>query len=232
MDLSSLLTELMDQQERRKRDLVNSLQHMESEQQVKQQDFWLLQYQKLLDVRDADDASASALDPQLGYQLLTHGVIHLLPFLARLLRTAKCDGDLRAIDEARLKEAGIRSAADRRSILQAIEMYCAAAATVLSECHAISEDEPSAPLSVSCSDAVNDEETNIADREPNGETKEPEPSSHTIEGLAECVVCMEKPVRVAETFFAHLDIFDKNAFILSICRVKPFFCRVVICAAA
>lgn len=192
LDLSALLVDLMDQQDRRKQQLIGGLQRMQNEQQVQQSDFWLLQYQKLLDSRppSADD---SALDPHLGLQLLEHGVVHLLPFLSALLRTsAKAGGadGWRSIDDGRLAQAGVRSASDRVQVLRAIEAFYAATAerstSARSAC-VVGDDAGEEAAEASCGATGASAE---ASAPPAGVQVE-----ETTEGLAECVVCMERAVR-------------------------------------
>lgn len=180
MDLSALLVDLMDQQDRRKQQLISGLQRMQAEQQDRQSDFWLLQYQKLLDARPPSDLE---LDPRLGLQLLTHGVVHLLPFLSGLLRTSgKVGADgWRSIDDGQLAQVGVRSAAERVQVLRAIEAYYAAGEYPLSDAR------PDA-------DGGDDE---CGATTASAEASAPPPTrqaEETVTGLAECVVCMERAV--------------------------------------
>lgn len=183
MDLTCLLADLMDQQDRRKQHLLDSLQRLEAEQQVKQHDFWLLQYQQLLDVRPAERAP-QALDPQLGWQLLTHGVIHLLPFLSQLLQTAGGKTGEQPIDDDGLLAAGVRAPADRVKVLRAVEAFRAGRQRTeeaeADDCAEVCARPTAEPMR--------------SGPETAGPTAPPEA------GGAECVVCLEQAVSIVEYF--------------------------------
>lgn len=203
MDLTGLLADLLDQQDRRKKQLLDGLQRMESEQQVKQHDFWLLQYQKLLDARPADEAPG-ALDPRLGWQLLTHGVVHLLPFLSRFLRSTSGGYggvDLREIDDDQLLAVGVRDVTDRVRILRAFEAFCAerdSAAKGADECGSVCARTVEPTRGVDADDVAG-------------------PTAPLEEGVAECVVCLERAVSLLAGLNADNRICSTCAF--WICRV-------------
>lgn len=82
-NLTMVLLDLMDQQEKRKHQLLETLSAMEN--QRTEDDFWLIQYQKLLDQREVMQNSQASIDPILGYHFLLNGVVHVVPFLLKNL---------------------------------------------------------------------------------------------------------------------------------------------------
>ncbi|KAJ9589869.1 hypothetical protein L9F63_017024, partial [Diploptera punctata] len=88
--LSMLLLDLLSQQAERRQQLLNTLTEMErrrwvvEEGESKDSDFWLRQYQRLLDSRPSNlTEMEQTLDPLLAHYLVLAGVIHCLPFLVR-----------------------------------------------------------------------------------------------------------------------------------------------------
>lgn len=107
-------------------------------------------------------------DPALSQALLMNGVIHCLPFLAKVTQSV-CD--TRCITEDDLIETGIHDRADRVRILDAFQVYEKTSKTA--EVEAV----PSAP------------------ELPMEEASAPLPDNiHSI-STSECVICMENDVR-------------------------------------
>lgn len=114
--------ELMAQQDLRKKELIDILTKMENERDDRK-DFWLLQYQRLLDSQPENVDFDSSIDPELGYNFLANGVVHCLPFLSRLWQDkSKTWAEL---DDEDLREAGIRKESDRCGILKSIAQFLA-----------------------------------------------------------------------------------------------------------
>lgn len=110
---------MLQQQSARKQELLNSIKFIELQKDDQQQDFWLLQYQKLIDSQPKSLAYSSCnIDPQLGYQFLINGVIHYIPLLANVFQ--QCDGNYLKITDDNLMEAGVKNANDRTEILKSI----------------------------------------------------------------------------------------------------------------
>lgn len=169
MQLTGILMNLLDQQESRKKELLDTLCAMESQRTLDQQDFWLLQYQKLLDSQPLEYSSKIAsIDPSLGYYFLCNGVIHCLPFLQKLFQNMKLL--IEDVTEEDLKNAGIKSENDRMNILKSIKEYV----------NSRFEKPTTAPL----------QELETAE-----EATEIEEDNTVISSLlSECVVCMEENV--------------------------------------
>nr|CAD7586028.1 unnamed protein product [Timema genevievae] len=110
--LSAMLVDLLSQQADRRRQLLNTLDEMERRRWISDQekgeksdeDFWLLQYQRLLDSRPYSLVEMErSLDPMLAQHLVVYGAIHCLPFLAQW--------------------AGVTLAQDRAAILEAVNSF-------------------------------------------------------------------------------------------------------------
>lgn len=151
-------------------------------QKQNEQDFWLLQYQKLLDSQPSELCiKSSHLDPLLGYQFLVNGVVHCLPFLSKLWQNYQ--ENITAISDDDLQLAGVKNSRDRRNILKSIAEY-------------------SSQQSVPNASAPLDDSTNKGKETPTAPIDSPIESKsidqQKLEMLAECVVCMEESVRNME----------------------------------
>lgn len=178
-------------------------------QKRNEEDFWLLQYQKLIDSRPADHSAMSEqLDPQLGYQLLLHGVIHCLPFLAKLLQT-KCMELCDVTDDA-LTKCGVRNEADRKSISKAIWQYSSMM------------EAPRSSSVESCEVATETTATVTAPNAIGSSSSEPSDT----EMLTECVVCMENSVSLLNQFFRQFNYIELKSH-----SAKSYSCLADICAA-
>ncbi|XP_049826886.1 E3 ubiquitin-protein ligase LRSAM1-like isoform X1 [Schistocerca gregaria] len=122
--LSHLLVKLMGQQEERRKQLLRTLNEMERRRpsdKESQADFWLMQYQRLLDSRPPSLVDLERnLDPALGHHLVMAGVVHCLPFLSEWVHDTKRLEELTDYD---LIQAGIKSSEDRAAIKKATMEY-------------------------------------------------------------------------------------------------------------
>jgi hypothetical protein len=101
--------------------------------QSKDGDFWLRQYQSLLDCRPSYLVQTDqALDPMLANHLVLAGVIHYLPFLARWVHSPQALQDVR---DTMLKESGVTQSETRAAILKAVRLYLEERATVADKVH-------------------------------------------------------------------------------------------------
>ncbi|XP_019766532.2 E3 ubiquitin-protein ligase LRSAM1 isoform X4 [Dendroctonus ponderosae] len=136
LNLSRLLTDLLAQQKERRAQLLSTLQIMEEHSAEDSEDFWLRQYQRLLEKLPEGLSQAQRnIDPKLAEMLLANGVLHCLPFLAKL---TQCQSNTKSITEQHLLEAGVKIPADRLKILDALQLY--------SKEHISCEHAPSAPV--------------------------------------------------------------------------------------
>lgn len=126
-----LLMDLIHQQNKRRSQLLSTLKALDENKETAIEDFWLRQYQGLLNRLPLGLSEAQRnLDPNLCQELLIAGVIHCLPFLAKLIQ---CKRDLTKITDEDLLENGIESSSERQKILKVFQHYSA------------SEKTPSAP---------------------------------------------------------------------------------------
>lgn len=173
----------MEQQSARKRELLDTLVCLESQRENEQRDFWLLQYQKLLDAQPGEQSfRASSIDPMLGYNFLLNGVVHCIPFLSRLWQSNKCN--IMDITDNDLIEAGIKNASDREKILQSINDFLklekpsqVSEAIPTPQVHAQKPTDP--PPSAPQTEQPNSNES---------------PTDAASEMESECVICMEESV--------------------------------------
>lgn len=178
MRLTYVLMDLLEQQESRKKQLFDTLLSMEA-QKRNEEDFWLLQYQRLLDSRPLEfSIKSNSIDPLLGYNFLVNGVIHCLPFLQKLWQNN--DICLEKLSAEKLEAAGIRDEKDQKLILKSIEDFIK---DNTQRGVIVTPVEPTAPIK--------------ADEEPQPkpsvvDTERP-PDSETI---SECVICMEQSVKI------------------------------------
>ncbi|CAG9854751.1 unnamed protein product [Phyllotreta striolata] len=119
--LSVLLVDLLEQQKQRRSQLISTMQMMEESNIESEEDFWLRQYQRLLDkLPEGLSHAQKNIDPLLAQCLLFNGVIHCLPFLANL---TQCQKKIQFISDEDLLKAGVLCGNERLKILDAFQMY-------------------------------------------------------------------------------------------------------------
>lgn len=181
----------MEQQSARKRELLDTLMCLEAQRENEQRDFWLLQYQKLLDAQPGEQSfRATSIDPMLGYNFLLNGVVHCIPFLSRLWQSNKYN--IMDITDSDLIEAGIKNASDRANILQSINDFLklekssqvkeAISTTTTTTTQPVAQTHTVKPSSA----PQTEQQTNSSEINQNEATGEME---------SECVICMEESVR-------------------------------------
>ncbi|XP_043474861.1 E3 ubiquitin-protein ligase LRSAM1-like isoform X2 [Leptopilina heterotoma] len=171
--LSAILLDLLEQQEKRREELLDTIKHIEEYRDTsptrRSSLFWLMQYQSLMDARP--QGLLETLEPTLVRHVAIAGVLHCLPFLTTL------PSMLPDIDDEQLKAIGINSDVDRAAIKLAAENY-------LSEKKLNSHEPiiiPSAPI----------------DDHPSAPPEEAPCTSTSIQentqrmNTTECVVCMD-----------------------------------------
>lgn len=185
VNLTLVLLDLMEQQDKRKKQLRETLLDMEN--QKTEDDFWLMQYQKLIDSRGVMQSMQASLDPVLGYNFLLNGVIHVVPFLLKIWQ--KKDFHLEHVTEQDLENAGIKNPKDRQGILKSISDFLST-----------SNNEIAAECSKNIDDYPGPSKIPTAPQE--GSPKSPTSSASSREHPAdavnaiECVVCMDAQTRV------------------------------------
>lgn len=181
--------DLMDQQKERKLQLLDTLALIEAQKESEQNDFWLLQYQKLLDSSAFEmNFNTTSIDPQLGNYFLLNGVIHCIPFLSRLWQTKSFD--LSNLTESELIDVGIRNENDRKNILLSIHQYLKL------------EEAPEAKLS---SPKTSDKDDTAMEENASTEVQ------------SECVICMEAECKVIFLPCGHLCCCEKCENAINLC---------------
>lgn len=196
IELTYILMDLLDQQRQRKQELLDVLAMMEAQKDDEQNDFWLLQYQRLLDSKPDDvNFKASSIDPLLGQYFLVNGVVHCIPFLSRLWKTNF--QDISTLTDNDLFEAGIRNAIDRQNIILSIKQFVA---------HGSNDEKPSSPNEV---------------EEAMESIPSESPKHQTTEMATECVICMEFECKIIFLPCGHLcccDQCEKSIQMCPMCR--------------
>lgn len=179
--LVTLLDDLLDQQSIRKKQLIDLLKEMEQNNADKATDFWLRNYQKLLDSAPKSLlTTGKQLDPHFAIYLLQEGVIHCLPFLVKFLFSEEVS--LLNLTSEQLKESGITLATDREGILRAINYYVESKNQYKLN-PPQKQAEPSAPA-----------ETPSDKQSCSGVVSSTEVESSTMQ--TECVICMDEKCEV------------------------------------
>jgi E3 ubiquitin-protein ligase LRSAM1 len=185
-NLTMVLLDLMEQQEKRKGQLLETLVNLEN--QRTEDDFWLIQYQKLLDQRGVMQNSQASIDPALGYNFLLNGVIHVVPFLLKIW--SRKDFRLEKVCDDDLKSVGIKNKKDREGVIHAIKDFLAQSThrpieyvQAKEEKEMVEKKDPQVPSA------------------PQESTSTTPPSSaysreHTTNPATECVICMDAQTRV------------------------------------
>uniref|UniRef100_A0A182J3G8 Disease resistance R13L4/SHOC-2-like LRR domain-containing protein n=1 Tax=Anopheles atroparvus TaxID=41427 RepID=A0A182J3G8_ANOAO len=198
VNLTYVLTDLLKQQDQRKQQLLDTLKIIEKQKESEQADFWLLQYQRLLDRQPVELSNDTAsIDPVLGYQFLVNGVVHCLPFLSKIWQNK--DKELCTVTDEDLVDAGVQSGTDRRGILLSIANYYDYLNCKIDYPEGDSlVATPMAPASTTDTPNAVDEVGSPAapDTPPvtgRRSTEEPSsPMSGPVTQFAECVICMEQ----------------------------------------
>lgn len=186
-NLTMVLLDLMEQQDRRKNELRQTLLDMEN--QKTEDDFWLIQYQKLLDSRGVMQSAQASIDPVLGYNLLLNGVIHVVPFLLKVWN--KKEFSLETVKDDDLLNAGIRSADDRRGVLKAIRDYLNAQADDARANEKVKQIKEADEVLAGPS-----KQPSAPQDSPTRATSASSDAAADAINSSECVVCMDEPTRV------------------------------------
>ncbi|GJQ76835.1 hypothetical protein Trydic_g15042 [Trypoxylus dichotomus] len=118
--LSSLLMELLDQQNCRRIQLLSTIKMLEEKVDTSE-DFWLIQYQLLMDRMPSGIIECQKnINPSLVEALLMAGVWHCVPFL---LKWSNNESELLKISEKDLRDAGLTDPRDCENVLQAFRTY-------------------------------------------------------------------------------------------------------------
>ncbi|CAH8474236.1 unnamed protein product [Schistosoma turkestanicum] len=117
-ELLKLLTQLIDEQQDRQKELRKRLEEIEQQKKDDQLDFWLVQYQRVLDSKPVQLFDKPDPDVQT---ILSNA--QSLEFLPNFQRHAITYSIMQTMTDNDLKEIGIHTLGTRREILRQIDLY-------------------------------------------------------------------------------------------------------------
>jgi len=195
--LTQILLDLMKRKKERVDDIQELLGKIEKDKSADQDNYWLIQYQKLLDSKPEGVHLAEAdLDSQVKKIIVEAGADRFIPIFASKNVTMK---QLSYADDTTLRQIGVDSEYLRNQILLVIEQFLSASnGTIRPSAPSASLDEtaPSAPMAEPEDDRQLD----------GGERASSVQPSSVIETFktGECVVCMERKSEIIFLPCGHL----------------------------
>ncbi|NXE67365.1 LRSM1 ligase, partial [Calcarius ornatus] len=176
--LGCLLQQLLKEKKQREEELQQILLEMEAKSETKQENYWLIQYQRLLNQKPLSlKLQEKGLEQQLVTLLLELSAEQYVPIFAHHRISLETLGTMSASD---LEKLGVTEAGLQRAILRQAREILAVATTIpelwrAEDSEAPAGPEPSAPL-----------------EEPPGPAALTTPPLQGDERKSECVVCMEQ----------------------------------------
>ncbi|XP_005055423.1 PREDICTED: E3 ubiquitin-protein ligase LRSAM1 [Ficedula albicollis] len=173
--LSCLLQQLLKEKKQREEELQQILLEMEAKSETKQENYWLIQYQRLLNQKPLSlKLQEKGLEQQLVTLLLELSADQYVPVFAHHRISLEMLGTMSASD---LEKLGVTEAGLQRAILSRAQEILAVATTIPELRRAEDSEVPAAP-------------------EPSAPPEEPPspaaPALQRDEKRSECVVCMEQ----------------------------------------
>ncbi|NXT07364.1 LRSM1 ligase, partial [Prunella fulvescens] len=168
--LGCLLQQLLKEKKQREEELQQILLEMEAKSETKQENYWLIQYQRLLNQKPLSlKLQEKGLEQQLVTLLLELSAEHYVPLFAHHRISLETLGTMSASD---LEKLGVTEAGLQRAILRRAQEILAVATTIPELRRAEDTAVPAAP-------------------EPSAPPEEPPgPAAPALQ--PECVVCMER----------------------------------------
>uniref|UniRef100_A0A8C3NJ42 Leucine rich repeat and sterile alpha motif containing 1 n=1 Tax=Geospiza parvula TaxID=87175 RepID=A0A8C3NJ42_GEOPR len=179
--LGCLLQQLLKEKKQREEELQQILLEMEAKSETKQENYWLIQYQRLLNQKPLSlKLQEKGLEQQLVTLLLELSAEQYMPIFAHHRMSLETLSTMSASD---LEKLGVTEAGLQHAILRRAREILAVATTIpelprAEESAVPAGPEPSAPL-----------------EEPPGPAAPTAPPLQGDERKSECVVCMEQEVR-------------------------------------
>lgn len=194
--LSDLLQQLLKQRDQREQELRQVLAEMEQKSESNQQNYWMIQYQRLLDAKPLSLRMQEAgVEKELVNLLCKLSAQHYLPILAHHRVTTEA---LRHMTSSDLKKLGINEVGIQKALLNWAQDHRPEGA-----CKAVQPDEeavaataPSPSPSPSPSSLPNTFQIPSPPRTPGTPVTPSAPSPVEGPGSSECVVCMETGAQV------------------------------------
>merc|ERR1711971_1319327 len=181
--LTQLLMDLMERQKQRAEDLQRMMGEMETTRVEEQENYWLIQYQKLLDSKPKGlEEAEGSMDPKVKQLLVDCGAEELVPVFAKKKVTYK---EVAFLTEVDLKQMGISSEFLRKRVLSAIT------ALAQGEDSARTNLEGAGGSMKGAASAPSEDEDNSRETAPSApEDTDPSAPVETFQS-AECVICLE-----------------------------------------
>ncbi|XP_035523972.1 E3 ubiquitin-protein ligase LRSAM1 [Morone saxatilis] len=192
--LSDLLQQLLKQRDQREQELRHVLAEMERKSESNQQNYWMIQYQRLLDAKPLSLRMQEAgVEKELVNLLCKLSAQHYLPILAHHRVTTEA---LRHMNSSDLKKLGINEIGIQKALLKWAREHPSEGA-----CKAVLQDEeaeltPSAPPPASPPLLPNISQIPSPPLTPGTPVTPSAPSPVEGPGSSECVVCMESGSQV------------------------------------
>ncbi len=227
--LTKLLVQLMDQKSERAKELQTRLQEMEKARNEETDNYWLIQYQKLLDSKPKGMVEAEKnIDVALKNTLTKAGAEDYIPVFAMKGISLK---QLSYMKDKELSELGVHNAYLRQKILMCADEYAktqeSLAQSLTSGSEGVSGATPSAPADPDAPSAP--PSAKLGDNDSSSSAQPSAPSAPLVETFQskECVVCMENKVRKWNTRVLTRSLM--TCFL--ICSATSFSCPAATCAA-
>lgn len=214
--LTKLLLDLMGKKQQRAEDLQKMMKDMETGKEEEQDNYWLIQYQKLLDSKPKGLENAEKnLDTKVKDLLSSCGGDEYLPLFAKKQISMK---EFLFMEDKDLQELGVGSEYIRKKIKASVDEYQEMGERMKARFNSIENGgvgDPSAPPTEL------DELTPTAPTLPNSEDGAPSaPPIETFQS-AECVVCMERKCDIIFLPCGHLcscSSCDRDLSVCPLCR--------------
>ncbi|MEQ2282941.1 hypothetical protein AMECASPLE_006016 [Ameca splendens] len=192
--LSDLLQQLLKQRDQREQELRQVLVEMENKSDSNQQNYWMIQYQRLLDAKPLSLRMQEAgLEKELVNLLCRLSAQHYLPIMAHHHITTEA---LRHMTVSDLKKLGINEAGIQKALLNWAREHQPAGACKAAQIEEVvtptAPTPPPSPLLPSTSTS----QTPSPPRSPGTPVTPSAPTPVEGPGSSECVVCMETESQV------------------------------------
>jgi len=207
--LTKLLLDLIDKKQQRADDLQRMMKEMEAGKEKEQENYWLIQYQKLLDSKPKGlEAAEQKLDTKVKDLLTSCGGEEFIPLFAKKDLTFK---EVQYMEDKDLRELGVSSEYMRSKIRVCVEEMVAMEQRLAAKLHQLEGGDPSAPA------PDLDEDTPSAPAEEGEETAPSAPALIQTFLTPECVVCLEQKSCVILLPCGHLCACAQCCYDLSQC---------------
>merc|ERR1712106_88145 len=213
--LTKLLLDLMDKKQQRADDLQKMMKDLETGKEEEQENYWLIQYQKLLDSKPKGlESDEKNLDTKVKDLLSSCGGEEYLPLFAKKQVSMK---ELLFMEDKDLMELGVSSEYIRKKIKAIVDEYQEMGKKLTTKLSSLENGEPADP---SAPPTEMDELAPTAPALPSEEGAASAPPIETFQS-AKCVVCMERKCDIIFLPCGHLcscSLCDRDLSNCPLCR--------------